>query len=41
LVRGSAVAGIDMGVKHFLTTSDGIQIEPINILRKKEKKLKR
>jgi len=41
LVRGSAVAGIDMGVKHFLTTSDGIQIEPLNILRKKEKKLKR
>ena len=29
------------GVKHFLTTSDGIQIEPLNILRKKEKKLKR
>jgi putative transposase len=41
LVRGNAVAGIDMGVKHFLTTSDGIQIEPLNILRKKEKKLKR
>jgi putative transposase len=38
LTKGNAVAGIDMGVKHFLTTSDGIQIEPLNILRKKEKK---
>jgi len=40
LVRGSAVAGIDMGIKYFLTTSDGIAIEPINTYRKYEKKLK-
>jgi len=41
LVRGNAVAGIDMGVKYFLTTSDGIAIEPINTYRKYEKKLKK
>lgn len=39
--KGSAVAGIDMRVKHFLTTSYGIQIEPLNLLRKKGRKLKR
>jgi len=39
--KGSAVAGLDMGLKRFLTTSDGIQIEPLNVLRKKEKRLKR
>jgi len=41
LVRGKGSVGIDMGIKHLLTTSDGIQIKPLNILRKKEKKLKR
>jgi putative transposase len=40
-MKGEGAIGIDMGIKHFLTTSDGIQIEPLNILRKKEKKLKR
>jgi transposase len=30
-----------MGIKHFLTTSDGIQIKPLNSLRKIEKKLRR
>ena len=33
--------GIDTSIKHFLATSDEIQVEPLNILRKKEKKLKR
>ena len=40
LVRGMGVVGLDMGVKHFLTTSDGIQIEPLNALKKREKQLK-
>ena len=33
--------GLDMGVKHFITTSDGIPIEPLNALKKREKQLKR
>jgi len=41
LVRGMGAVGLDMGVKHFLTTSDGIQIEPLNALKKREKQLKR
>ena len=41
LPRGSGVAGIDMGIKAFLTASDGIQIEPLNAFRKKEKRLAR
>jgi len=40
-MKGEGAIGIDMGIKHFLTTSDGIQIEPLNVLRKKEKRLKR
>lgn len=40
-VKGSGVIGIVMGVKAFLTTSDGLQVEPLNALRKVEKKLKR
>jgi len=39
--KGEGAVGIDMGIKHFLTTSDGIAIEPINAYRKYEKKLKR
>ena len=38
---GKGTTGIDMGIKAFLTTSDGIQIEPLNALRKAEKRLKR
>jgi putative transposase len=30
-----------MGIKAFLTTSDGLQVEPLNVYRKSEKKLKR
>jgi len=41
LTEGEGSVGLDMGIKHFLTTSDEIQIEPLNILRKKEKRLKR
>jgi len=41
LTEGEGSVGLDMGIKHFLTTSDGIQIKPLNILRKKEKRLKR
>jgi putative transposase len=33
--------GIDMGLKSIITTSDGIQIDPPEFLRKSEKKLKR
>ena len=33
--------GIDLGLKSLITTSDGIQIEPPEFLRKSEKKLKR
>jgi putative transposase len=39
--KGEGAIGIDMGIKHFLTTSDDIAIEPINAYRKYEKKLKR
>jgi putative transposase len=39
--KGEGVVGIDMGIKHFLTISNGIAIEPINIYKKYEKKLKR
>jgi putative transposase len=38
---GKGTIGVDMGVKAFITTSDGLQIEPLNALRKAEKRLKR
>ena len=38
---GKGTIGIDMGIKAFLTTSDGLQIEPLNALRKGGKRLKR
>ncbi len=41
LPKGNAVIGIDMGIRAFLTASDGLQVEPLNALRKAEKKLKR
>ena len=41
LSKGYAIIGIDMGIKAFLTTSDKLQVEPLNALRKSEKKLKR
>ncbi len=39
--KGDGIIGIDMGIKSFLTTSDGVQVEPLNVYRKFEKKLKR
>ena len=39
--KGRGIIGIDMGIKSFLTTSDGLKIEPLNALRKREKRLKR
>ena len=41
LQKGYAVIGIDMGIKAFITTSDGLHVEPLNALRKAEKKLKK
>ena len=41
LQKGAGTIGIDMGVKNFLTTSDGIAIEPLNTYRRHEEKLKR
>ena len=39
--KGDGIIGIDLGIKHFLTLSDGLQVEPLNIARKMEKKLRR
>ena len=39
--KGKGIIGIDMGIKAFATTSDGLQVEPLNALRKKETQLKR
>ena len=39
--QGNGTIGIDMGIKHFATTSDGLQVEPLNSTRKHEKRLKR
>ncbi|MEM3828538.1 MAG: RNA-guided endonuclease TnpB family protein [Conexivisphaerales archaeon] len=39
LSKGAGAIGIDMGIKSFITTSDGLQIEPLNALRKMEKRL--
>ena len=41
LEKGKGTIGIDMGIKHFATTSDGLQVEPLNSMRKHEKRLKR
>ncbi len=41
LPKGNAVIGIDMGIKAFLTASDGLQVEPLDALQKAEKKLAR
>ncbi|MEM3895627.1 RNA-guided endonuclease TnpB family protein [Thermofilum sp.] len=41
LPKGVGTIGIDMGIKSFLTTSDGLQVEPLNVLKKMEKQLKR
>ena len=41
LQKGMGTIGIDMGIKHFATTSDGLQVEPLNSTRKHEKRLKR
>ena len=41
LPKGKGSIGIDMGIKAFLTTSDRLQVEPLNALRNTEKKLKR
>jgi putative transposase len=39
--KGKGIIGIDMGIRAFITASDGIQVEPLNALRKKEKRLAR
>ena len=39
LQKGNGIAGIDMGIKAFLTTSGGMQIESLNALKTKEKRL--
>ncbi len=41
LPKGNGTVGIDMGIKSFITTSDGLQVEPLNALRRDEKRLKR
>ncbi len=41
LAKGEGCIGMDMGIKAFLTTSDGIQIEPLNTYREHENRLKR
>ena len=37
--KGNGIVGIDMGIKAFLTTSDGMQIESLNALKTKEERL--
>ena len=39
--KGNGTIGIDIGIKHFATTSDGLQVEPLNSMGKHEKRLKR
>ena len=39
--KGNGTTGIDMGIKAFATLSDGLQIEPLNAYRRREKALKR
>ena len=39
--KGKGIIGIDMGIRAFITASDGIQVEPLNALRKEEKRLAR
>ncbi len=39
--KDKGIIGIDMGIRAFITASDGIQVEPLNALRKKEKRLAR
>ena len=41
MTKGEGIAGIDMGIKAFLTVSDGVQVQSLNALRIREKKLKR
>ena len=41
LQKGKGTVGIDMGIRSFATLSDGLQIEPLNALRKTEIRLKR
>ncbi|EQD38149.1 ISSoc7, transposase, partial [mine drainage metagenome] len=39
LSKSKRIIGIDMGIKSFMTTSDGLQVEPLNSYRKNEKRL--
>ena len=41
LPEGKGTIGIDMGIRAFITASDGIQVKPLNALRKEEKRLAR
>ncbi|WP_449462601.1 transposase [Tardisphaera miroshnichenkoae] len=39
--KGSGVVGLDMGAAHFLVTSDGVAVEPLNAFKKFEKRLRK
>ncbi len=39
--KGNGTIGMDMGIKNFMTTSDGLQVDPLNSLRRNEKRPKR
>ena len=41
LQKGVGTVGIDVGIKAFATMSDGLQVEPLNSLKRNEKRLKR
>jgi len=40
LEGGTGAVGMDFGIKGFITTSDGIQVAPLDTCRKTEKRLK-
>ncbi|MEM0142664.1 MAG: transposase [Candidatus Parvarchaeum sp.] len=41
LEKGEGITGVDMGIKAFVVTSDGMQVKPLNAFKKMEKRLKR
>ena len=41
LQKGTGIIGIDIGIKAFATTSDGIRVEPLNALRRNEERFTR
>jgi len=40
LEGGTGAVGMDFSIKGFITAPDGIQVEPLNMYRKTEKRLK-